>query len=85
MDYDIGFYFLCIAYPLLTLFKNYSWKEHNKNNKPSVINRNWLMHGMYSIDDIDKFDCIKLFLILYQISNLYYKIKNNSLNEEEFN
>lgn len=85
MDYDIGFYFLCIAYPLLTLFKDYSWKEHNKNNKPSVINRNWLMHGMYSIDDIDKFDCIKLFLILYQISNLYYKIKNNSLNEEEFN
>lgn len=79
MDNDVGFYFLCIAYPLLTLFQDYSWREYNKNNKPSVINRNWLMHGMYSIDNIDKFDCMKLFLMLYQISNLYDKIKNNSL------
>lgn len=77
MDNDIGFYFLCIAYPLLTLFNDCKWKEYINGNKPSVINRNWLMHGMYSISDIDRYDCIKLFLILYQISNLFYKIKNN--------
>lgn len=46
------------------------WKNY-PNNKPEVINRHWLMHGMYDIEDITKADCIKLMLMLNQLSELY--------------
>lgn len=75
MDIDVGYEVLSIAYPLFTFFDDISWK--NYPNKPNTINRNWLMHGMYSYNDITKYDCIKLFLILYQLSHLFYKLKKD--------
>lgn len=62
MDKNIGFEFLNIAYPLLIFFNDNDWKEE----KPKIINRNWLMHGMCKYDDITRNDCIKLFLLYYQ-------------------
>jgi len=37
------------------------------------------MHGMYDIDDITKIDCVKLLLMLNQLSDLYSKLKSGEL------
>lgn len=65
MDKNVGFEFLNIAYPLLIFFNDNDWKEYP--NKPDIINRNWLMHGMCNYDDVTKSDCVKLFLLYYQL------------------
>lgn len=63
---------------LLNFFDDSEWKNY-PNNKPVGINRHWLMHGMYNIDDITRYDCIKLLLMLNQISQLYSKLKSGDL------
>ena len=67
-----------LAYCLLTFFGDSKWVNY-PNNKPKIINRNWLMHGMYDIDDITKIDCVKLLLMLNQLSDLYSKLKSGEL------
>lgn len=69
---------LCI----LQIFNNNNFRDY-KNKKPAVINRNWLAHGMYDLNDITEVDCIKLILILEQLSRLYSTI--NNINDEEGN
>lgn len=69
---------LCI----LQIFNGKGFIDY-KNKKPAVINRNWLAHGMYTLDDITEVDCIKLILILDQLSRLYSTI--NNINDEEGN
>ena len=63
---------------LLKLFENSDFTVYPEF-VPSVINRHWLMHGMYDIDDIDRYDCIKLLLMLNQISKVYGKLKAGEL------
>jgi hypothetical protein len=46
-----------------TLYADNNWSDYY-SNKPPVINRNWLAHGMYDYDDITKADCYKLIFIL---------------------
>lgn len=67
IDPNVGFEFLNIAYPMLIFFNDNDWKDF-PNNKPKVINRNWLAHGMYDYDDITEYDCKKLFLYYYTLS-----------------
>lgn len=67
-----------LAYCLLTFFGDSKWVNY-PDNKPEIINRNWLMHGMYDIDDITKIDCVKLLLMLNQLSDLYSKLKLGEL------
>ena len=67
-----------LAYSLNSFFKDIDWSDY-KVVKPNVINRHWLMHGMYSIDDVTKYDCIKLALLLYQLVLLYKKVKNKEI------
>lgn len=69
-NYKITVPFLNLSYCLLKFFDDSDWKNY-PNNKPEVINRHWLMHGMYDIEDITKADCIKLMLMLNQLSELY--------------
>ena len=54
-------------------FANYPYRI------PTSINRHWLMHGMYDLENITRYDCIKLLLMLNQISKLYAKLKNGEL------
>lgn len=61
---------------MIMFFHNTAFKDY-KINKPTVINRNWLSHGMYNLDDITEIDCIKLILILDQLSRLYIKLNSN--------
>ncbi len=61
---------------MVMLFYNTDFKDYNKN-KPTIINRNWLAHGMYNLDDITETDCIKLILILDQLSRLYIKLNSS--------
>lgn len=77
-DLDIVCPIIHLAYSLNTFFKDIDWSNY-KVNKPSVINRHWLMHGMYSVEDISKYDCIKLMLLLYQLSLLYKKVRNKEI------
>ena len=67
MDKNIGYEFLNIAYPLLIFFNDNDWLDYS--NKPQIINRNWLMHGMYKYKNITKIDCIKLILFYYQFTS----------------
>lgn len=53
-----------------SFFNNYKWTNY-PDDKPKIINRNWLMHGMYDYDEIKSTDCIKLMLLLRQIISLY--------------
>lgn len=69
-NYKITVPFLNLSFCLLRFFDDSDWKNY-PNNKPEVINRHWLMHGMYDIEDITKADCIKLMLMLNQLSELY--------------
>lgn len=68
---------LHLAFCLLKFFDDSNWKNYPQ--KPEVINRHWLMHGMYDMDDITKSDCIKLLLMLNQLSNIYAKLRNGEL------
>lgn len=74
-NYEITVPFLNLSYCLLKFFDDSDWKNY-PNNKPEVINRHWLMHGMYGIEDITKADCIKLLLMLNQLSELYSTLEN---------
>lgn len=66
MDLYVGYEFFNIAYPILVFFKDSDWEKYS-TKKPEIINRNWLMHGMYNYSDITKADCMKLFLLYYQL------------------
>lgn len=61
---------LLLCYSLLSFFQNNDWRDY-PNNKPAVINRHWLAHGMYDYHDIKKSDCLKLLFMLNQIANLF--------------
>lgn len=74
-NYEITIPFLHLSFCLLKFFDDSNWKNY-PNNKPQAINRHWLMHGMYDIEDISKADCLKLLLILNQLSKLYRTLKN---------
>ena len=74
-NYEITIPFLHLSFCLLKFFDDSNWKNY-PNNKPQVINRHWLMHGMYDIEDISKADCLKLLLILNQLSKLYWELGN---------
>ncbi len=68
---DICFEFFMIAYPLSVFFDDSDWK--NFPIKPNVINRNWLMHGMYDYNDITEIDCKKLITYYYSLTNFMDK------------
>lgn len=74
-NYEITIPFLHLSFCLLKFFDDSNWKNY-PNNKPQVINRHWLMHGMYDIEDISKADCLKLLLMLNQLSKLYWDLGN---------
>lgn len=76
-DYETKMPILLLASCLIKFFEDSNWKNYPQ--KPEVINRHWLMHGMYDIDDITKSDCIKLLLMLNQITDIYAKIKKGEL------
>lgn len=63
---------------MIVFFDNFSWEEYDIK-KPKSINRHWLMHGMYNVDDIQEYDCVKLFLMLYQLVYLYDKLNKGIL------
>ena len=68
-DYETKIPILLLASCLIKFFEDSNWKNYPQ--KPEVINRHWLMHGMYDIDDITKSDCIKLLLMLNQLTDIY--------------
>lgn len=76
-DYETKLPILLLASCLIKFFEDSNWKNYPQ--KPEVINRHWLMHGMYDIDDITKSDCIKLLLMLNQLTDIYAKIKKGEL------
>lgn len=76
-DYENKIPILLLTACLLKFFDDSNWKNYPQ--KPEVINRHWLMHGMYDIDDITKSDCIKLLLMLNQLTNIYAKLRNGEL------
>ncbi len=59
-----------LMYAVFAFFHNSNWIGYPAN-KPAVINRHWLAHGMYDYDDIKRSDCLKLLLILNQVASLY--------------
>jgi len=67
--WNYGAVVINIAYPLLVLFEDSPWDIYP--NKPKIFNRNWLAHGMYNYNDVKKSDCLKLFLLLRQLTELY--------------
>lgn len=76
-NYETKIPILLLASCLIKFFEDSNWKNYPQ--KPEVINRHWLMHGMYDIDDITKSDCIKLLLMLNQLTDIYTKIKKGEL------
>lgn len=62
---------------MVALFDKFDFNKY-KTNKPPIINRNWLAHGMCNLDDITEIDCIKLILILEQLSRLYLKLNSQT-------
>ncbi len=76
-DYETKIPILLLTSCLIKFFEDSNWKNYPQ--KPEVINRHWLMHGMYDIDDITKSDCIKLLLMLNQLTDIYTKIKKGEL------
>ena len=76
-NYETKIPILLLASCLIKFFEDSNWKNYPQ--KPEVINRHWLMHGMYDIDDITKSDCIKLLLMLNQLTDIYPKIKKGEL------
>lgn len=63
---------------LLKFFDDSNWMNYPQS-KPEVINRHWLMHGMYDYEDVTKSDCVKLLLMLNQITELFYKLRKGEL------
>ena len=76
-DYETKIPILLLASCLIKFFEDSNFRNYPQ--KPEVINRHWLMHGMYDIDDITKSDCIKLLLMLNQLTDIYAKIKKGEL------
>lgn len=62
--------FVLIIYCLLALFQN----KENFENEPSVINRNFLIHGM-SNNEIDEIDCLKVWSALYSFVVIYPELE----------
>ena len=60
-----------LSFALLKFYDNSDWKDKKNSKIPSSINRHWLAHNMYDYNDIIRPDCIKLFCMLYQITELY--------------
>lgn len=60
-----------LSFALLKFFDDSDWQDKQNGNIPSSINRHWLAHNMYDYNDITISDCIKLFCMLYQITELY--------------
>ncbi|MCH5194352.1 MAG: hypothetical protein J1F11_10345 [Oscillospiraceae bacterium] len=60
-----------LSFALLKFFDDSDWQDKKNGEIPSSINRHWLAHNMYDYDDITRADCIKLFCMLYQITELY--------------
>lgn len=77
---------ICAVYNLilcmLRLFYDTDFKEY-ETNKPTIINRNWISHGMYNLNDINETDCIKLILILDQLSRLYMRLNGDEVPKKE--
>ena len=71
-----------IGYSLLNFFDNTDWDEY-ETVRPAYFNRNWLMHGMYDLNDIERIDCIKLFFLLYSINLLFSEIRMKQMMEVE--
>lgn len=69
---------VALSFCLLRFFETSDFTDY-PNYIPSAINRHWLMHGMYDMEDVTRYDCIKLLLMLNQISRLYAKLKNGEL------
>lgn len=65
---------VALSFCLLRFFEDSDFTDYPEYI-PSTINRHWLMHGMYDIEDVTRYDCIKLLLMLNQISRLYAKLK----------
>lgn len=61
---------IALIYSMFAIFHNSDWHDY-PNNKPVIINRHWLAHGMYDYDDVKKSDCLKLLFILNQVASLY--------------
>lgn len=76
-DYRTKIPIILLASCLIKFFDDSNWQSYPQ--KPEVINRHWLMHGMYDMADITKSDCIKLLLILNQLTNIYAKLRNGEL------
>lgn len=76
-DYKTKIPILLLASCLIKFFDDSNWENYPQ--KPEVINRHWLMHGMYDMDDITKSDCIKLLLMLNQLTSIYAKLRNGEL------
>ena len=69
---------IALSICLFNFFSDSDWTYYPEYI-PSVLNRHWLMHGMYDIEDITRHDCIKLLLMLNQISKIYSKLRNGEL------
>lgn len=69
---------VALSFCLLRFFEDSDFTDYPEYI-PSAINRHWLMHGMYDIEDVTRYDCIKLLLMLNQISRLYAKLKNGEI------
>ena len=62
--------FTLIIYCLIALFQS----NKNFEKEPSIINRNFLIHGM-SKNDINKTDCMKVWSALYSLVVVYPKLE----------
>ena len=60
-----------LSFAMLKFFDDSDWTDKKNGTIPSSVNRHWLAHNMYDYDDITRADCMKLFLLLYQIMELY--------------
>lgn len=58
-----------LAYSFKTLFNDCDWES--SDILPASINRNYLMHGMYKYDDIERYDCIKIMFLLRKLLQVY--------------
>lgn len=61
---------IALIYSMFAIFHNSDWRDY-PHDKPAIINRHWLAHGMYNYNDVKKSDCIKLLFILNQVASLY--------------
>lgn len=52
-----------------TLFDGYSWEQEQE--LPAAINRNVALHGVYKQQDVQKYDYIKLLLLLRKVLRVF--------------